>query len=322
MQQVVDAADALGRKVALVGRSMRKYVNIGRQLGHIDVPEGMLVGVREIEDFPDHKMVVISTGSQGEPLSALRRMAHGDHPHVELREGDTVIFSATPIPGNERAVNETIDRIYQLGADVITAQRRADPRLRPRLRRGAEADDEPDAAALRDAGARRLPARCGCTASSPSRSGSSRTRSSAGENGLPLEIDERGARCGEPEQAGMIFVDGVDIGDPEDVALRDRRMLSADGIFIVVATVSEQDGASVAEPEIIFRGVPVRRGRGRRFVDEIRDAVERVARALGRGADPRDLPAPVAPARRHRAVRLRAPQAAPDGAAGGRRGLT
>ena len=90
-------------------------------LGHIEVPEGMLVGPKEIEDFPDHKLVVISTGSQGEPLSALRRMAHGDHPQVELHDGDTVIFSATPIPGNERAVNETIDRIYQLGADVITA---------------------------------------------------------------------------------------------------------------------------------------------------------------------------------------------------------
>ena len=125
---------------------MRKNVNIGRQLGHIDVPEGMLVGPKEIEDFPDHKLVVISTGSQGEPLSALRRMAHGDHPHVDLHDGDTVVFSATPIPGNERAVNETIDRIYHLGADVITAARRADPRLGPRLRRGAEADAQPDQA--------------------------------------------------------------------------------------------------------------------------------------------------------------------------------
>ena len=107
---------------------MRKNVNIGRNLGHIEIPEGMLVGVKEIEDFPDHKMVVISTGSQGEPLSALRRMAHGDHPNVALRQGDTVIFSATPIPGNERAVNETIDRIYQLGADVSpTATRRSTP---------------------------------------------------------------------------------------------------------------------------------------------------------------------------------------------------
>src|SRR5205823_2917011 len=122
VQQVVDAAASLGRKVSLVGRSMRKNVNIGRGLGHIHIPEGMLVPVREIEDYPDHKLVVISTGSQGEPLSALRRMAHSEHPNVELREGDTVMFSATPIPGNERAVNETIDRIFQLGADVVTTQ--------------------------------------------------------------------------------------------------------------------------------------------------------------------------------------------------------
>src|SRR3954453_3990700 len=120
VQQVVDAAAAHGRKVALVGRSMRKNTNIGRNLGHIHIPDGMIIGPREIEDYPDHKVVIISTGSQGEPLSALRRMALGEHQNVELREGDTVLFSATPIPGNERSVNETIDRIFQLGADVIT----------------------------------------------------------------------------------------------------------------------------------------------------------------------------------------------------------
>ena len=114
---------------------MRKNVNIGRQLGHIAVPDGILVEPKQIEDFPDDKLVVISTGSQGEPLSALRRMAGGDHPHVDLHEGDTVVFSATPIPGNERAVNETVDRLYHLGADVITARDAPDPRLRPRLRR-------------------------------------------------------------------------------------------------------------------------------------------------------------------------------------------
>src|SRR5919199_2729390 len=120
VQQVLDAAAALGRKVSLVGRSMRKNVNIARSLGIAHVPDGLLIPPREIEDWPDHKLVIVSTGSQGEPLSALRRMAHRDHPQVDLHEGDTVIFSATPIPGNERAVNETIDRIYQLGANVIT----------------------------------------------------------------------------------------------------------------------------------------------------------------------------------------------------------
>ena len=122
VQQVVDAAAALGRKVSLVGRSMRKNVNIGRTLGHIEIPDGMLINTREIDDFPDERLVVISTGSQGEPLSALRRMAHRDHPQVELHGGDTVVFSATPIPGNERAVNETIDRLYHIGCDVITTR--------------------------------------------------------------------------------------------------------------------------------------------------------------------------------------------------------
>ena len=122
VQQVVDAAAANDRKVSLVGRSMRKNVNIGRSLGHIEVPEGLLVQPREIDDFPDERIVIISTGSQGEPLSALRRMAHRDHPQVELHDGDTVVFSATPIPGNERAVNETVDRLYHIGCDVITTR--------------------------------------------------------------------------------------------------------------------------------------------------------------------------------------------------------
>ncbi len=118
VQQVVDAAAELGRKVALVGRSMRKNVGIGRSLGHIEIPDGILIQPHEVEDWPDHKVVVISTGSQGEPLSALRRMAHNDHRMIKLRRGDTVVFSATPIPGNERAVNETVDRLYHIGCDV------------------------------------------------------------------------------------------------------------------------------------------------------------------------------------------------------------
>jgi ribonuclease J len=271
VQQVVDAAAALDRKVSLLGRSMRKNVNIGRSLGHIDVPEGILVGAKEIEEFPDERLVVVSTGSQGEPLSALRRMAHGEHPNVALHDGDTVIFSATPIPGNERAVNETIDRIYRLGAKVIT------PRDVPVHASGHGYAEElklmlnltrprnvlpvhGDHRRLRLHG--ELAEAVGLPADAIFR----------GENGLPLEVTAQGARFGEREQAGMIFVDGVNVGDIEDVALRDRRMLSADGIFIVVATVSEQDGRSVASPEIIFRGVPfVDETDG--FVDELREAV-------------------------------------------------
>src|SRR5689334_4380784 len=122
VQQVIDAAVKLDRRVALVGRSMRKNFNIASNLGIAEAPSGLFIQPREIESFPDDKVVVISTGSQGEPLSALRRMANKDHRDVELHSGDTVVFSATPIPGNERAVNDTIDRIYEIGAKVVTAR--------------------------------------------------------------------------------------------------------------------------------------------------------------------------------------------------------
>jgi ribonuclease J len=279
VQQVVDAAAALGRKVSLIGRSMRKNVNIGRQLGHIEVPEGMQVPPREIDDFPDHKLVIISTGSQGEPLSALRRMAHRDHPAVELHDGDTVVFSATPIPGNERAVNDTVDRLYHIGCDVIT------PREAPVHASGHGYAEEVKLMLNLVRPRYVMPVhgdfkRIRLHAQLADAVGIHPEDVFKGENGLPLEIDERGAAFGSREQSGMIFVDGVDIGDPADVALRDRRMLSADGIFIVVATVSEQDGRSVVPPEVIFRGVPYEPDGA--LVDEICAVVDA---SLGRAAD-------------------------------------
>jgi ribonuclease J len=272
VQQVVDAAAALGRKVSLVGRSMRKNVNIGRSLGHIEVPDGMLVGPREIDDFPDHRIVVISTGSQGEPLSALRRMAYRDHPQVQLHEGDTVVFSATPIPGNERAVNETIDRLYHIGCEVIT------PREAPVHASGHGYAEEVKLMLNLVKPRYVMPfhgdfKRLRLHAQLAEAVGIAPEDIYQGDNGLPLEIDGRGARFADPEQSGMVFVDGVEIGDMADVALRDRRMLSADGIFIVVVTIAEQDGSSVADPEVIFRGVPFMDEAGK-LVEEIRATVD------------------------------------------------
>jgi ribonuclease J len=272
VQQVFDAASTLGRKVALVGRSMRKYVNIARSLGHVTVPEGQLIQLSEISQFPDEKVVIVSTGSQGEPLSALRRMAFNDHPQVELKEGDTVVFSATPIPGNERAVNETIDRLYHIGCDVMTA------RDAPIHASGHGYAEEiklmlnlthpryvlpvhGDFKRMRIHG--QLAEAVGVPADRIFRS----------ENGVPLEIDARGARLGARQRSGVMYVDGVDIGDVGDVALRDRRMLSADGILVIVATVSEEDGSSVVAPEIIARGVPFL-DEGDPFMEELREAVE------------------------------------------------
>jgi len=288
VQQVVDAASTLGRKVALVGRSMRKNVNIGRTLGHIEIPEGQLVGPREIEDFPDDRMVIISTGSQGEPLSALRRMAYRDHPQVELREGDTVVFSATPVPGNERAVNETIDRLYHIGCDVVT------PRDAPVHASGHGYAEEVKLMLNLVKPRYVMPfhgdfKRLRLHAQLAEAVGVDPDDIFQGDNGLPLDINERGARFGDKEQAGMIFVDGVEIGELADVALRDRRMLSGDGIFIVVVTIAEQDGSSVAEPEVIFRGVPFPNEAGE-LIEEIRDCVETsLQRAASEGMREVDL---------------------------------
>ncbi len=276
VQQVVDAAYALDRKVALVGRSMRKNVGIGRTLGHIEVPDGLLVGLREIEDFPEERMVIISTGSQGEPLSALRRMAYRDHPQVQLKSGDTVVFSATPIPGNERAVNETIDRLYHIGCDVIT------PRDAPVHASGHGYAEEVKLMLNLVKPRYVMPfhgdfKRLRLHAQLAEAVGVDADDIFQGDNGLPLDIDARGARFASREQAGMIFVDGVEIGDMADVALRDRRMLSADGIFIVVVTIAEQDGGSVADPEVIFRGVPFL-DQADKLRDEIRATVDATLR--------------------------------------------
>src|SRR5688572_19222301 len=250
VQPVVDAAAAHDRKVALVGRSMRKNVNIGRSLGHIAVPEGQLIPPRELDQWPDERVVIISTGSQGEPLSALRRMAYNDHPAVELKPGDTVFFSATPIPGNERAVNETIDRLYHIGCDVLTA------RDVPIHTSGHGYQEEIKLMLNLTKPRHVMPAhgdfkRIHLHAQLAEAVGVPAEAIFKGSNGLPLEIDASGARFGAKEQSGMIFVDGVEIGDVADVALRDRRMLSGDGILVVVATVKEEDGSSVVAPEVI-----------------------------------------------------------------------
>jgi ribonuclease J len=272
VQQVIDAAVKLDRRVALVGRSMRKNFNIASSLGIADAPQGLFIQPREIENFPDEKVVVISTGSQGEPLSALRRMANNDHRDVQLHSGDTVVFSATPVPGNERAVNETIDRIYEIGATVVTAKDA------PIHASGHGWQEELKLMINLTKPKYVLPVhgdykRLRLHSELAQSIGIPEQNIFQGRNGLALELDEKGARFGEDIDAGVIFVDGVNIGDPDDVALRDRRAISADGIFIVVATISTDDGSVVADPEVIFRGVAFLEEAGG-LIEEIQDVVE------------------------------------------------
>jgi ribonuclease J len=272
VQQVIDASVKLDRRVALVGRSMRKNFNIASNLGIANAPSGLFIQPREIENFPDEKVVVISTGSQGEPLSALRRMANNDHRDVQLHSGDTVVFSATPVPGNERAVNETIDRIYEIGATVVTAKDA------PIHASGHGWQEELKLMINLTKPRYVLPVhgdykRLRLHSELAQSIGIAEENIFQGRNGLALELDEKGARFGEDIDAGVIFVDGVNIGDPDDVALRDRRAISADGIFIVVATISTDDGSVVADPEVIFRGVAFLEEAGG-LIEDLQDVVE------------------------------------------------
>jgi ribonuclease J len=272
VQQVVDAAERLGRRVALLGRSMVKNVGVGRELGHIRMRKGTLVEPRELDSVPDRELVIITTGSQGEPLAALRRMAYREHRQVRLHAGDTVVFSANSIPGNERAVNDTIDRLFQIGCDVVTNHdapihtsghgHREELKFmlnmtRPKYLMPVHGDHKRI----------RLHAELGEAV------GISPENIFRGDNGLPLEIDERGARFADRERSGMVYVDGVEIGDPTEVALRARREISADGILFVVATVSADRGDSLAPPEVVLRGVPVA-GDEAALVRAIEEAVE------------------------------------------------
>ena len=253
MQQAVDVAIQVGRKVCIVGRSMRKNANIARNLGYMEVPEGVLVRPVELDELAPHEVLILCTGSQGEPLSALTRIAYDDHPAVRVERGDTVIISAKPVPGNELRVHDAINRLAKSGAEVLHQEiapvhvsghacaeelRTILSLLRPKAVMPIHGEFRMLAAhgqLARDAG---VPASSIVLA----------------ENGAVVELDASGARIVDEVEAGVTFVDGLGVGDVKDVALRDRRRLSEDGVLIVITTLASQNGRSTAPPELIARG--------------------------------------------------------------------
>jgi ribonuclease J len=253
VQQAIDVALDTGRKVCLIGRSLRKNVNIGRNLGYVDVPEEILVRPDELEGLRPEDTMILCTGSQGEPMSALTRMAYHDHPHVSIEPGDTVIISAKPVPGNELRVHDTINRLAKSGAEVLHQEiapvhvsghgnaeeiRTVLALLRPR-------NVMPVHGEFRMLAAQR---RLALDSGVPSE------RILLAENGTVVELAGGAARIVEQLDTGSTFVDGLGVGDVRDVALRDRRHLSEDGVLIVVVTMGAQNGREVGAPEVIARG--------------------------------------------------------------------
>ena len=253
VQQAIQIAHLHGRKFAVSGRSMIKNVNIARNLGILKVPDGAMIKLTEIDDYRPEEILILTTGSQGEPLSALTRMAFDDHPQVELNEGDTVVISATPIPGNELSVGNTINRLLKVGATVISGRESgvhvsghgSQEDLRMMLNLTRPKFFLPVHGEYRHQHIHRGLAR---------ESGIPEEDIFILENGDVLEIDGENAEIVDKVPTGMVFVDGFEIGDEEGLVLRDRQQLAGDGILIAVITLDAQSGAVVAEPELVARG--------------------------------------------------------------------
>jgi ribonuclease J len=253
VQQAIHIAHLHGRKFAVSGRSMQKNVNISRNLGFLKVPDGAMVKLADIDEYPPEEILILSTGSQGEPLSALSRMAFDDHAQVELNEGDTVVISAKPIPGNEVSVMDTINRLLQSGARVVYGEdsgvhvsgHASQEDLRMMLNLIRPQYLVPVHGEYRH---QHIHAQLGREA------GIGDERIFILENGDVLEIDADSAEVTGKVQAGMVFVDGLELGDADGAVLRDRQQLAEDGILIAVVTMSVQSGTTVQPIELLARG--------------------------------------------------------------------
>jgi ribonuclease J len=276
MQQAIDVAVQVGRKVAVVGRSMRKNMNISRNLGYVDVPEETLIRPNQLDDYQPHEVLILCTGSQGEPMSALTRIAYNDHPAVNVERGDTVILSARPVPGNELRVHDTINQLAKTGAEVLHQENAPvhvsghghAEELRTMLGLVRPKAVMPVHGEFRMLAAHgRLAQESGVPADSIVFT----------ENGTVVELSAGRARIIDQIESGVTFVDGLGVGDVRDVALRDRRTLSEDGVLIIVATVGGgSNGAPVATPELIARGLT----EPGPLLEEMRDEADRVLREL------------------------------------------
>ena len=271
VQQVIDAARVNGRKVFVTGRSMMDNVSMARERGYLDFPREMTLNVNELRNMPASQVVVITTGSQGEPTSALTRMANGDHQHVQIQPDDTVVLSASPIPGNEALVYRTVDNLFRLGARVLY-NRTDNIHVR-----GHAAQEE-----LKIVHALVQP-KYFVPVHGEYRHLVLHSRL-AQDMGMPeentfvlidgdvLEIDEEGARMSGHVPAEYVYVDGIGVGDVDDVVLRDRQHLSTDGMVVVIVTVDKQTGRLVGRPDVVSRGVT--------SMDESEDLLERTKDAV------------------------------------------
>jgi ribonuclease J len=275
IQQVIDAAVEYNRKVVICGRSMENVTEVAKDLGYLNIPNNVLVELRDIGKYKDRQLAIITTGSQGEPMAALGRMALGEHRHLTIKKEDTVIISATPVPGNEKMVAEVINKLVELGSDVVYGKfaeihvsghaRKEELKLMLTLIKPKNF--------LPVHGESRMLMQHGDLAQSV---GMDKKNIQIVDNGTILEVDRRSVKVVGKTQAEPVLVDGLGVGDIGNIVLNDRKRLSEDGLFIVVCTMHK--GKAVSGPDIISRGfVYVRESE--ELINNARDEVKKALTA-------------------------------------------
>ena len=253
VQQIMNVAASLGRKVALVGRSLENVVSISAELGYLNIPEGIVIDINMINRYPADKLVIITTGSQGEPMSALTRMAFSDHRKVEIHPNDYVIISATPIPGNEKTVSRVVNELMKLGADVVYEK------MYEVHVSGHACQEElkmimgivkPKYFIPVHGELKHLRKHAGLALSM----GIPKENILIADNGRVAEISKKALRCTSTVPAGRVFVDGYGVGDVVSVVLRDRKHLAQDGLVIVAVCIDRESGMIVSGPDVVTRG--------------------------------------------------------------------
>ncbi|WP_138203210.1 ribonuclease J [Haloimpatiens lingqiaonensis] len=253
IQQIISASYKYGRKVAVSGRSMENIVTVASELGYLDYIDEILINIDDIKRYPDDKITIITTGSQGEPMSALSRMASSEHRKVEIMKGDMVIISATPIPGNEKLVSKVINQLFKKGAEVIY-EKLADVHVS-----GHACQEELKLMHTLVKPKNFIPAHGEYRhlkqhAELAIKLGMPEENIVIAQNGDIVEITKSAIRKNGTVISGQVFVDGLGVGDVGNIVLRDRKHLSQDGILTVVVTIEKESGAVIAGPDIISRG--------------------------------------------------------------------
>ena len=252
IQQVLNAAKKHRRKVAITGRSMHKVMDIALRLGYLQIPDKLVIPINDIHQYEDKELVILTTGGHGEPMGVLARMAKQAHKQVNIKEGDTVIIAASPMPGNELTISRTIDALYRAGANVIYGQRNVhvsghgsqeELKLMLNLMKPKYFIPVHGEYRMQKAHAKLAKA-----------VGIAEDQTFLIDKGDVIEFRNGQARYGGKVPCGNILIDGLGIGDVGNIVLRDRRLLSQDGILIVVVTLSKEAKKIIAGPEIISRG--------------------------------------------------------------------